>query len=114
MRGERIEWLSSVPFFALHAACMGAFLCGTSGGALTVCGLLYAVRMFAIPAGFHRYFSHRTYRTSRWFQFVLALIGTSAAQKGPLWWAANHRHHHAHSDTAQDSHSPREGFWWSH
>src|SRR6267142_2461842 len=70
--------------------------------------------MFAITAGFHRYFSHRSYKTGRVFQFVLAWIGASATQKGPLWWAANHRHHHAHSDTPEDAHSPREGFWWSH
>jgi stearoyl-CoA desaturase (Delta-9 desaturase) len=68
----------------------------------------------SISAGFHRYFSHRTYKTTRAFQFLLAWIATSATQKGPLWWAANHRHHHAHSDTATDAHSPRHGFWWSH
>lgn len=67
-----------------------------------------------MTGGYHRYFSHRTFKTSRWFRFVLGWIGASATQKGPLWWAANHRHHHATSDTQEDAHSPRDGFWWSH
>jgi stearoyl-CoA desaturase (delta-9 desaturase) len=76
---------------------------------------LYVVRMFGITAGYHRYFSHRSYKTSRAFQFVLALLGCSALQKGPLWWAAHHREHHLHSDTAEDPHSPQtRSFWWSH
>jgi stearoyl-CoA desaturase (delta-9 desaturase) len=71
--------------------------------------------MFAITAGYHRYFSHRAYRTSRAFQLALAVLGASAAQKGPLWWAAHHRDHHRHSDRPEDVHSPvQRGFWWSH
>lgn len=71
--------------------------------------------MFGITAGYHRYFSHRAYKTSRWFQFVLAWLGCSALQKGPLWWASHHREHHKYSDTPADPHSPhRTSFWWSH
>lgn len=84
-------------------------------GAIALFFFLYGLRMFAITGGYHRYFSHRTYRTSRWFQFVLALIGTTAFQKGPLWWAAHHRVHHRRSDQEGDPHSPvRDGFFWSH
>ena len=61
-----------------------------------------------------RYFSHRTFKTSRWLQFSFALLAASAAQRGPLWWAAHHRHHHRHSDGPEDAHSPQRGFWWSH
>jgi stearoyl-CoA desaturase (delta-9 desaturase) len=83
--------------------------------ALVLCGVLYFARMFGITAGYHRYFSHRSYKTNRIFQFVLACLGCSAFQKGPLWWAAHHRQHHRHSDTQQDVHSPHaRGFWWSH
>ncbi len=75
----------------------------------------YTLRMFAITAGFHRYFSHKSYRLSRVPQFLLALLGQTAAQKGVLWWASNHRHHHKYSDTPEDIHSPKQdGFWWSH
>jgi len=71
--------------------------------------------MFAITAGFHRYFSHRTFTLSRLPQLLLAFLGQTAAQKGVLWWASNHRHHHRYSDRPEDAHSPiQRGFWWSH
>ncbi len=79
-----------------------------------LCALLYLVRMFCITAGYHRYFSHRSFRTGRVVQFLLALGATTAAQKGPLWWAGHHRMHHRYSDLDDDVHSPRDGFWWSH
>jgi stearoyl-CoA desaturase (delta-9 desaturase) len=71
--------------------------------------------MFAITGVFHRYFAHRSYSTSRTFQFALALLGTTAVQQGPLWWASAHRHHHRSSDQAEDFHSPvQRGFWFAH
>src|SRR3989304_7684806 len=71
--------------------------------------------MLVLTGGYHRYFAHRSYKTSRWFQFVLAGLGCSAAQKGPLWWSSHHRHHHKYSDQPEDVHSPtRDGVWWSH
>lgn len=114
-KDERINWQESVAFFGIHLACLLIFWAGFSWAALIALVLAYGIRMFGITAGFHRYFSHRTYKTSRIFQFVMAFLGASAAQKGPLWWAAHHRHHHRYSDTEQDIHSPtRRGFWWSH
>lgn len=111
---DQIEWVKSLPLLLLHAACLLVFCCGFSWAALAVCALLFALRVGSITAGFHRYFSHRTYKTTRAFQFLIAWIATSATQKGPLWWAANHRQHHAHSDTEVHAHSPRHEFWWSH
>jgi stearoyl-CoA desaturase (delta-9 desaturase) len=102
-------------FWGVHLACGLAFLVGFSWVALAVCLALYVVRMFAITGVYHRYFSHRSYQTSRWFQFVLAFLGTTAAQKGPIWWASHHRHHHRHSDTEEDIHSPIvHGLYFSH
>lgn len=99
----------------MHLACVPALWLEASWQALVVGITLYWVRMFGITAGFHRYLSHRSFKTSRAFQFLLALLGTSAAQLGPLWWAAHHRHHHAHSDTEKDVHPPGlRGFWWAH
>jgi len=112
---HRIHYVKSLPFFALHLACLLAFFTGVSWKAVALCLSLYVIRMFGITAGYHRYFSHKTYQTSRFFQFVLAWIGCSAVQKGPLWWASHHRRHHQHSDQEEDVHSPeRMGFWWSH
>jgi stearoyl-CoA desaturase (delta-9 desaturase) len=106
----------SWPFVAVQlAAVAGVVAMGWSWSGLLLAVALYYVRMFFITAGYHRYFSHRAYRTSRFFQFVLAVGGATCTQKGPLWWAARHRHHHKFSDMPEDIHSPRQdGFWWSH
>ena len=112
---DRIDWLRAVPFLAMHLACLGVFWVGVSPIAIAVAVVLYAVRMFAITGFYHRYFSHRTFRTSRAVQLLFALIGASCVQRGPLWWAAHHRNHHRHADTALDVHSPVvHGFWRSH
>ncbi|MFL5300738.1 MAG: acyl-CoA desaturase [Anaeromyxobacteraceae bacterium] len=113
---NEMQWLKSAPFFAVHAVALWAVVfTRPTPGLLALVALGYFGRMFGITAGYHRYFSHRAYRTSRAFQFVLALLGTTATQKGPLWWAAHHRDHHRYSDGPEDIHSPvRSGFWWSH
>ncbi|MBI5320547.1 acyl-CoA desaturase [Bradyrhizobium sp.] len=104
-----------VPFLLVHAGCVAAIWSGVSWQAIAICAVLYWLRMFAIGAGYHRYFSHRAYATSRVFQFLLAFLAQSSAQKSVLWWAAKHRHHHLHSDTEEDVHSPRhKGFVYSH
>lgn len=104
-----------VPFLLVHAGCLAAFWSGVSWQAIAIGAVLYWLRMFAIGAGYHRYFSHRAYATGRVFQFILAFLAQSSAQKSVLWWAAKHRHHHLHSDTEQDVHSPRhKGFVYSH
>ncbi len=100
---------------SIHAACLAAIWTGVSVGDLVLCAVLYLVRMFGVTAGYHRYFSHRSFKTSRPAQFVLAMLAASSAQKGPLWWSSHHRHHHQHSDTVEDVHSARHyGFWRSH
>jgi stearoyl-CoA desaturase (delta-9 desaturase) len=95
--------------------CIAAVWTGITWTALAICVGLYWLRILAIGAGYHRYFSHRAYSTSRAFQFMLAVLSQSTAQKSVLWWAAKHRHHHLHSDTKHDIHSPRhKGFAYSH
>jgi stearoyl-CoA desaturase (delta-9 desaturase) len=112
---QRIDWLRVLPFVGMHAACFTVPWVGVSAVAVATAIGLYALRMFAVTGFYHRYFSHRAFKTSRWLQFVFALLGASAVQRGPLWWAGHHRHHHAHADGPQDAHSPRQrGFLWSH
>lgn len=103
-------------FLGVHvAAVVTAFLVPVTAVGLALCAVFYAIRVFALTAGFHRYFAHRGYKTSRWFQFVIAWAGTSALQRGPIWWAGHHRTHHRHSDTDLDPHSPiTKSVWWSH
>ena len=111
---ERINRTSSIPFLALHLVPLLAIFTGVTRTDLIVCAALYLGRMFFITAGYHRYFAHRSYKMARVPQFLMAFGGTTAAQKGPLWWAAHHRDHHRYADTDRDIHSPSKGFWWSH
>ena len=101
-------------FVGVHLMALLTVYYGVSWIALAVCLLLYVVRMFAITAGYHRYFSHRSYKTSRFFHTVLAVLGASAGQNGALWWVSHHRHHHQYADTEQDIHPPSKGLWWAH
>jgi stearoyl-CoA desaturase (delta-9 desaturase) len=112
---ESIVWLRCLPFIVMHLACLMVFMVGISPIAVTICTCSYVVRMFAITGFYHRYFSHRAFKTSRAMQFMFGLLGTTATQRGPLWWTAHHRHHHKHSDETEDRHSPgQHGFLWSH
>ncbi len=95
--------------------CLGVFWVGWSWIAVAVAAGLYLIRMFAITGFYHRYFSHRTFTTNRFWQFLFAVLGNASVQRGPLWWAAHHRHHHRYADQEQDPHSPGlHGFWHSH
>ncbi len=114
-RGMRVDWMRVSPFLVMHLACLAPIWVGWSPVAVGVAVALYFFRAFAITAFYHRLFSHRAYETSRPMQFVFAVLGASAVQRGPLWWAAHHRLHHRRSDEPEDVHSPRQhGFWWSH
>ena len=111
---ERVNWVTSIPFFLIHLACLAAFFTGVTVTSIVLCLALFWGRMFFITAGYHRYFAHKSYKLGRVSQFVMAFGAQTSAQKGALWWAAHHRDHHRFSDTDKDIHSPRKGFWWSH
>lgn len=112
---RKIDWIRTIPFLGLHFTCLTVIWVGWSWPAVAVAAFLYFVRMFAVTGFYHRYFSHRTFKTSRWAQFLFAVLGNTAVQRGPLWWAAHHRHHHRHSDKEGDVHSPIvDSFYWSH
>lgn len=112
---EDIIYPGAIPFAIVHLVCLAAIWTGVTPLSLIICVALYFGRMFGVSAGYHRYFSHRSYKTSRVGQFLLAFLAQSSAQRGVLWWAARHRHHHRHSDTELDVHSPRHrGFFYAH
>ena len=112
---DKVDWVRTIPFVFLHAGCLGIIWVGWSPVAAWTAAALYFIRMFAVTGIYHRYFSHKTYRTTRFGQFLLALLGATAVQRGALWWAYHHRDHHKHSDGPEDVHSPHvHGFWWSH
>lgn len=109
-----IDWLRIIPFIVLHLACLAVFWVDVSPVAVITAAFLYFIRMFAITAFYHRFFAHKSFKTSRPMQFIFAAIGASSTQRGPIWWAAHHRQHHRHADTASDPHSPNDGLLWSH
>ncbi|MEQ8583139.1 MAG: acyl-CoA desaturase [Marinoscillum sp.] len=104
-----------ISFTLMHFIPFAALLTGATLFDWMICIFLYFFRMFWITGGYHRYFAHRSYKTSRWFQFVIAFMAQTSAQKGALWWAGHHRVHHRTSDTYDDPHSMKHyGFWYSH
>lgn len=114
-RPDQFDWLAVGAFVIMHAGCLAVFLVGWSWTAVSLAVLLYLTRAFGLTAFYHRYFSHRAFKTSRWFQFGGALLGCLALQKGPLWWAAHHRGHHRFSDREGDMHSPHvHSVLWAH
>jgi stearoyl-CoA desaturase (delta-9 desaturase) len=115
MASRRISLVNATLFVALHFTVLLAVVTGVTWTYVALFLASYYVRMFAVTAGYHRYFAHRAFKTGRGFQFLLAFLAETSVQKGVLWWAANHRHHHRYSDQPEDLHSPaRSGFWWSH
>jgi stearoyl-CoA desaturase (delta-9 desaturase) len=114
-RPDDIIYPRLIPFFLVHVSVFAVVWTGVRPVDVAIAVGLYILRMFAITAGYHRYFSHRSFRTSRVFQFLLAFIAQSSVQQGAIWWAAKHRAHHKYSDTPQDIHSPRQfGFLFAH
>ena len=112
---RKINWVKSLPFFGMHLAMVAALFVPFGLPAIAWCAGGYVLRMFAITAGFHRYFAHRSYKLGRAMQLAMAFLGGTAVQKGALWWAAHHRVHHRNSDLPTDVHSPlQDGFGWSH
>ena len=114
-RIRQYQFGAVVPFVLLHVGCLAVFLVPFRWSLVGWMAGAYVVRMFAITAGYHRYFSHRSYKLGRVPQFILAFLAETTSQKGVLWWAAHHRDHPRHSDQSQDIHSPvQRGFWWAH
>ena len=109
------QYWDVIPFLSIHLMCLMAFQTGIRWEWVLLAVGSYYLRMIAVTAGYHRYFSHRSFKTSRAFQFILAFLAMTSAQKGVLWWAAHHRHHHKYSDQEEDVHSPlKRGWWFSH
>ncbi|MGV3740671.1 MAG: acyl-CoA desaturase [Gammaproteobacteria bacterium] len=112
---DTIDWVRAIPFILINLSCFLVFFVHFSWIAVATAAFLYFFRLFTIGAFYHRYFSHKTFKTNRFWQFIFAALAGTSVQRGPLWWAAHHRHHHMVSDQPEDAHSPvQHGFWWSH
>jgi stearoyl-CoA desaturase (delta-9 desaturase) len=114
-RFSAMEHVSNVLFVVIHLSVVLVLVVPVSGKVIALAVAGYGLRMWAVTAGYHRYFAHRSYKTSRAFQLVLALLGATSMQNGPIWWASVHRRHHKESDGPGDLHSPvQRGFWYAH
>lgn len=112
---DRPYWRNIVYFSALHLLPLGALITGAGAAELVAAGALYWIRIWFVTAGYHCYFSHRAFETSRAFQLVLAIGAQASGQGSVLRWATAHRYHHANSDRASDLHSPHgRGLWHAH
>jgi stearoyl-CoA desaturase (delta-9 desaturase) len=108
-------WAALIPYAGVYVACLGVFWTGLTWTTFTCFLVGFLVRMWALSVGYHRYFAHRAFKTSRALQFLLALMGSLCLQGGVLWWAETHRRHHRNADTPNDLHSPHyQGFFYSH
>ncbi len=102
-------------YITIHLLAAFALLKGITPQALTILAATYFIRIFGQGMSYHRYFAHRSFKTSRVMQFILAFWGILSLQGGVLWWADTHRQHHHRADKPADLHSPRhQGFWYSH
>lgn len=114
-RRSPVRFNKTIEMILIHLVPLLAFFTGVTTFDWVVAVVLYFTRMFFITGFYHRYFSHRTFKTSRWFQFVMAFLAETSMQKGVLWWGAHHRVHHRTSDKPEDPHSMKQyGFWYSH
>lgn len=112
--GERVS-IVKFRVWLLHAASCLAFFIPVTRELVLVAVIGFFVRVFSWEAGSHRYFSHRSFKTTRAFQLFLAVLSAASAQRGPIWWATHHRRHHRFSDKKGDPHSPiQQGFWHAH
>ena len=111
---DKFSWVRCLPFIFIHLGCFAALYTGASAVALWAALFWYGFRVFSLTAFYHRYFSHKAFKANRFWQFIFAVCGMTAIQRGPLWWAAHHRRHHKYADTEQDAHSPLRGVLWSH
>jgi len=87
-------------------------------------GMMYLSTSLGVTMGFHRYFTHHSFKCKPWLRTTLAILGTMSGQGPLISWTANHRCHHRFSDTEGDMHSPLQPqktllgglkyFWFSH
>lgn len=107
--------LNLLPMALVHVGAIAIFWTGSHWYEWALLPTVIYFRGIFQSVGYHRYFSHRSFKTTRPLQFLMGFFCCANLQQGPLWWAIYHRHHHKHSDDEGDPHSPfHGGFWWAY
>ncbi|MDX2270977.1 MAG: fatty acid desaturase [Cyanobacteriota bacterium] len=111
-----LSWPTTLFMAAVHiVALLGGIRYFSWSGLLVAVVLNFLTISLGISLGYHRLLSHRSLRVPKFLEYMLAVCGALAAQRGPIFVTATHRRHHAFSDQEQDPHSPwQRGFWWGH
>lgn len=110
----RINWITAAIMVALHLVAFWALFHYTWQNLLAALVLHWVVVGLGISIGYHRLLTHRGFKTSKPFEYFLAMCGSFALEGGPVFWVATHRVHHQHSDGPGDPHTPRDGGFWAH
>ncbi len=111
---ETIHWNTIVFVGIFHAVAVAALFTFSWQNLLAAFITWWIAGSWGIGIGYHRLMTHKGMKTPRWLMRVLATFGTLALQSGPIAWVTTHRIHHAHTDTDNDPHSPRNGTYWAH
>ncbi len=110
----KLDWPVVIGIGAMHVGCLVApFYFSWSGLALLVL-FMWVAGALGINLCYHRLLTHRSFKTPKWFEYLLTAMGCLAWQGGPIQWVGTHRLHHRHSDDDLDPHSPKHGFTWAH
>lgn len=114
------NWISGIFIIAYHlllAVCLPLYLYFSfpvTAGMIVATIAIYMISGLSITVGYHRYFSHKSFKTNRIIEAILLFFGTLATQGSALRWSFEHRLHHAYVDTNRDPYSIKKGFWYAH
>ena len=109
-----INWFTVSTMVVDHVLCAAALFYIETGAILAMLAMWFVSGSLGIGMGYHRLLTHRGYKTPKWVEYALTILGTLALQGGPIFWVAAHRIHHRYADKEGDPHSPREGTYWAH
>lgn len=111
----RVNWVPLIAIVLIHLAALLAFLpMFFTWKALITTIVIQVFTTLGITVGFHRFLTHRSFRSPKWMEYFLSWLGSLSWQGGPIKWVATHRLHHQYSDEDEDPHTPLHGFFWSH
>ncbi len=114
LQEKQPNWITKLALLVFHVGAVLALFNFTWTGVLFAVGLWWLTIGLGIGLGYHRLLTHRAYKTPKWFEYFVTVLGTMTLEGGPIFWVATHRNHHKYTDQPGDPHSPRDGRWWSH
>jgi stearoyl-CoA desaturase (delta-9 desaturase) len=109
-----INWTTAITMVIFHAGAVAALFMLTWQAVAVSVVLAWVAGSPGIGMGFHRLLTHRGYKTPKFMEYLMTILGTLTLEGGQIDWVVTHRIHHAHTDAPGDPHTPRDGGWWAH